>query len=103
MSYRPQAVGPIPEVHTWRPCLGGSGDRRAAEPSGGDATNVERDPPIPDLEAMPSPRLAWRQRPASTELNVMAVVGEEDIVRMNADEIAKTLLERLKARQEQSR
>jgi hypothetical protein len=35
--------------------------------------------------------------------NVMAVGGEEDIARMHAEEIAKTLLERLKARQEQGR
>lgn len=35
--------------------------------------------------------------------NVMAVGGEEDIARMHAQEIAKTLLERLKARQEQGR
>ena len=31
--------------------------------------------------------------------NVMAIGGEEDIARMHAEEIAKTLLERLKARQ----
>lgn len=35
--------------------------------------------------------------------NVMAVGGEEDIARMHAEEIARTLLERLKARQEQGR
>lgn len=35
--------------------------------------------------------------------NVMAVGSEEDIARMHAEEIAKTLLERLKARQEQGR
>jgi ribosomal protein S3 len=35
--------------------------------------------------------------------NVMAVGGEEDIARMHAEEIAKALLERLKARQEQGR
>jgi hypothetical protein len=35
--------------------------------------------------------------------NVMAVGGEEDIARMHAEEIAKTLLERLKVRQEQGR
>lgn len=35
--------------------------------------------------------------------NVMAVGGEEDIARMHAEEIAKTLLERLKARQDQGR
>jgi hypothetical protein len=35
--------------------------------------------------------------------NVMAVGGEEDIARMHAEEIAKTLLERLKTRQEQGR
>lgn len=35
--------------------------------------------------------------------NVMAVGGDEDIARMHAEEIAKTLLERLKARQEQGR
>jgi hypothetical protein len=35
--------------------------------------------------------------------NVMAVGGEEDIARMHAEEIAKILLERLKARQEQGR
>lgn len=35
--------------------------------------------------------------------NVMAVGGEEDIARMHAEEITKTLLERLKARQEQGR
>ena len=34
-----------------------------------------------------------------SSFNVMAVGGEEDVARMHAEEIAKTLMERLKARQ----
>jgi hypothetical protein len=40
---------------------------------------------------------------AVSTFNIMAVGGEEDIARMHAEEIAKTLLERLKARQESGR